>query len=158
MVRQKLSETLTSAAPDDPHKQMSYTPTEQEAASLKAFQARGKVSRPVPRISVKQKGSTTELGADHPDPRLWWTLFLEMMGTVDTDFAKTAMTDLARLNSAKDGSIDTEKLNGLFAAVAGIAPKNETEALLAIQMVATHVTAMECLKRASLAEQSFEGP
>ena len=39
----------------------------------------------------------------------------------------------------------------------GIAPEGEIEGMLAAQMVATHSAAMECLKRAMLENQTFEG-
>ena len=39
----------------------------------------------------------------------------------------------------------------------GIAPKDELEGMLAAQMVACHSAAMECFRRAMIAEQPFEG-
>jgi hypothetical protein len=44
-----------------------------------------------------------------------------------------------------------------LAALKGLAPRDELEGLLATQMVATHNAARECLRRAMLAGQSFEG-
>jgi hypothetical protein len=42
-------------------------------------------------------------------------------------------------------------------ALAGIAPRDPLEGMLAAQMVATHETAMDCFRRAQLAGQTFEG-
>jgi len=42
-------------------------------------------------------------------------------------------------------------------ALAGIAPKDEIEAMIAAQMLACHNAAMECYRRAMIGEQSFEG-
>lgn len=39
----------------------------------------------------------------------------------------------------------------------GLKPKGSAEGMLAIQMVGTHSMALECLRRASLENQSFEG-
>src|SRR4051812_47248380 len=39
--------------------------------------------------------------------------------------------------------------------VKGIGPRDVVEGMLAAQMVATHEAAMECLRRAALAEQTF---
>ncbi len=39
----------------------------------------------------------------------------------------------------------------------GIKPKDEIEGMLAVQMVAAHNAAMECFRRAMLAEQTLEG-
>src|SRR3954451_5338984 len=41
--------------------------------------------------------------------------------------------------------------------VKGIGPRDVVEGMLAAQMVATHEAAMECLRRAALAEQTFAG-
>ena len=41
--------------------------------------------------------------------------------------------------------------------MAGIKPKGPVEDMLAVQMVATHEAAMECLRRAMLPEQTYEG-
>jgi hypothetical protein len=41
--------------------------------------------------------------------------------------------------------------------LAGISPKDEFEGMLAAQLVASHNAAMECYRRAMIAEQSFEG-
>ena len=43
-----------------------------------------------------------------------------------------------------------------FGALAGIGPKDETEGMLAAQMLSTHNAAMECFRRAMLKEQSLE--
>ena len=43
------------------------------------------------------------------------------------------------------------------AALAGIAPRDPLEGMLAAQMVAAHETAMDCFRRAQMAGQTFEG-
>lgn len=48
-------------------------------------------------------------------------------------------------------------IQGMGAALRGIAPQDELEGMLAAQMVATHNAAMECFRRAMLSEQTFEG-
>jgi hypothetical protein len=42
-------------------------------------------------------------------------------------------------------------------AVAGIAPQDELEGMLAAQLVACHNASMECYRRAMIGEQSFDG-
>ncbi len=49
------------------------------------------------------------------------------------------------------------KLRAGLAALEGIGPRDELEGMLAAQMFATHNTAMECLHRAMLPEQTPEG-
>lgn len=49
------------------------------------------------------------------------------------------------------------KVKAALAVLKGIKPSDELEGLLAAQMVATHEAAMECLRRAMIAEQTFDG-
>ena len=44
-----------------------------------------------------------------------------------------------------------------LAALIGIAPKDELEAMLAAQLIVSHNAAMECYRRAMISEQTFEG-
>jgi hypothetical protein len=44
-----------------------------------------------------------------------------------------------------------------IAALAGIGPTDELEGMMAAQLIAAHNAAMECYRRAMLAEQTFEG-
>ena len=52
--------------------------------------------------------------------------------------------------------IVAEKTAALHA-LKGIAPRDETEGMLVVQMIATHHAAMECFRRAMLIGQTFEG-
>jgi len=80
---------------------------------------------------------------------------LEMAGTKDPDL----MCYL--VGQAADAIQRTEKpqadvLNKAVAALAGIGPRDELEGMLAVQMVAVHHLAMECMKRARRS-QPIEG-
>ena len=50
-----------------------------------------------------------------------------------------------------------ERMRSAIAMLEGIKPQGEIEGLLATQMVATHSASMECLRRAMVPGQSFEG-
>jgi hypothetical protein len=56
---------------------------------------------------------------------------------------------------------DSDALDRQFCAacvgLAGIAPKDELEGMMAAQLIASHSAAMECHRRAMLGEQTFEG-
>ncbi len=80
---------------------------------------------------------------------------LEMAGTKDADL----MCYL--VGQAADAIQRTEKpqadiLNKAVAALAGIGPRDELEGMLAVQMIAVHHLAMECMKRARRS-QPIEG-
>ena len=50
-----------------------------------------------------------------------------------------------------------DRVVAAYAALQGIKPRDEIEGMLGVQMVSTHSAAMECLRRAMLEEQTFEG-
>jgi hypothetical protein len=59
----------------------------------------------------------------------------------------------------KNSDIDEAKKQrrATVAALLGIAPRDETEGMLAAQLVACHNAAMECYRRAMIGEQTLEG-
>ena len=57
----------------------------------------------------------------------------------------------------REGQDADDAINATLAALEAIAPTDGLEGMLATQMVATHETALECLRRAMLPNQSFEG-
>ena len=56
-----------------------------------------------------------------------------------------------------DSDMIDRQLDATVAALEGIAPRNEMEAMAAAQMIAAHNAAVECLRRAMLPEQTLEG-
>jgi hypothetical protein len=75
--------------------------------------------------------------------------------TFNNVLATQAINSLWLKNSDAEGQ--DKLMSAALAAMAGIAPKDELEGMLAAQMVAAHNGAMECHRRAMLAEQTFEG-
>ena len=69
--------------------------------------------------------------------------------------ANQTMQSLWLAHSNEDDR-DTQ-IKATAAALIGIAPKDEIESMLAAQLIAAHNAAMECYRRAMLAEQTFEG-
>src|SRR5262249_35860609 len=56
-----------------------------------------------------------------------------------------------------DQTTRDKQYQATLAALIGIAPKDELEGMMAAQLVAAHNAAMECYRRAMIAEQTFEG-
>jgi hypothetical protein len=50
-----------------------------------------------------------------------------------------------------------KQFSAVISALAGIAPRDELEGMMAAQLVAAHNAAMECYRRAMIGEQTFEG-
>ncbi|MGI9501180.1 MAG: hypothetical protein ACR2P3_14175, partial [Geminicoccaceae bacterium] len=83
--------------------------------------------------------------------------FQNVFGTVSIEFAEMLFAQLVNLSPRSDGDQLAKAANSALAAMHGIAPRDETEAMLAAQMVATHQASMECYRRATLKEQTFDG-
>src|SRR6266516_316952 len=64
---------------------------------------------------------------------------------------------LRTLWTDSDERIKNRQINATVAALAGIAPRDELEAMLAAQILGAHNAAMECYRRAMIKEQTLEG-
>jgi hypothetical protein len=77
----------------------------------------------------------------------------DTFGTSDFSFADGLFGQLLNVTHYdRDAAVDATTANAALAAVAGIGSRDETEAMLATQMVATHGASMELLRRAMQAQ------
>jgi hypothetical protein len=135
-----------------------YQPTEQELAAAKSHLARRGARANAPRVKLEPlPGGGVYIGPDHPMRALWVMALQQVFGTVSSDFAGLMLDELAAAVTVDRDTIDEQTLNGILGALHGINPGDEVEAMLAAQMVATHLAAMECLRRARAPGQTFEG-
>jgi hypothetical protein len=108
----------------------------------------------IPQVAVRETTSKRELRPPTGDHALWAARLAEVLKTDDPRL-------LAHLLSQVSSCVwktDAERaLNLTVAAVAGIGPRDQLEALLAVQMVSVHNTAMELLRRVLLPDQTIEG-
>lgn len=123
-------------------------PTSRERAAIaEATTRQTKRGRPV---SVKvSKGPD---GQDHIDPphsdRDGWSFQqFEAFGTGSPAFMTAEVLRL--VNVLSPHAVDEGKLNAALAVMEGIQPKNEVEAMLAVQMAATHSLTMEMMRIAA---------
>jgi hypothetical protein len=83
------------------------------------------------------------------DPETALLARLATFGTVSPHFQSQTLGELWDASLQKG---DEREINGMLAAMHGIAPRDEIEGMLAAQMVATHKAAMRCLARLKGAE------
>jgi hypothetical protein len=69
--------------------------------------------------------------------------------------ANQAIASLWLKNSSQEER--DKQFSATIAALVGLAPKDELEGMIAVQLVASHNAAMECYRRAMIGDQSFEG-
>src|SRR3954451_18624408 len=135
-----------------------YELTEKELAAAKAHLARRAARTSAPRVKLEPLPSGGVcIEPDHPMRALWAMALQQVFGTVSTDFAGMMLGELADAVTFDRDTIDEKTLNGVLGALHGINPGDEVEGMLAAQMVATHLAAMECLRWARALGQTFEG-
>jgi hypothetical protein len=127
-------------------------PTEPEQAEVRALAKRKKTRRQAPRFAVHlQEGLQVQMmpadvHADAADARL-----MNALGTTHLDLAEHLVAQIIKATHVQppDTPISADNLNAALAAVTGIAPQDEAEAMLAAQMVGVHWLAMDLLRKAN---------
>jgi hypothetical protein len=127
-------------------------PTEAEQAEIQALAGRQKARRQTPRFAVdRQEGSQVfqvspaGVHADAADARL-----MNAFGTTNLDLAERLLQQIINTTNVQPSGvpISAKNLNAALAAVTGIEPQDEAEAMLAAQMVGVHWVAMALLSTA----------
>jgi len=115
-----------------------YNPTAQERAAIERVLERQANRAPAARFNIEMTAANVaSISADHPEPRIGNSLLADALATGDCEFAAGLLMQLADVS--RSGKIATkQELNFLLSVVHGINPKDETEALLAVQMAAIH--------------------
>jgi hypothetical protein len=73
-------------------------------------------------------------------------LLAKALGTTDADFINAILTQLANA-TCKGSTADQENLNFVLSVLAGVAPRDRVEAMLAAQMALVHLASMTFTRR-----------
>ena len=127
-------------------------PTEAEQTEIRAFAKRKKARRQAPRFAVHRQENNqvqvmpTDVHADVSSARV-----MNAFGTTNADLATCLVRQiLAATHLQSSGApINADTLNAALAAVTGIGPQDDAEAMLATQMVAVHWVTMALLRKAN---------
>ncbi len=128
-------------------------PTPREAAAIAKATAycRSRVEAPTYQIKGVE-GRTMSVECPHNELGGFTAQQNATFGTASTDFASQTAAEAFDIVRSRGQPLPTQdQMNGATAAVAGIEPQNEAEAMLAVQMVGTHSVAMDMLSRAKQA-------
>lgn len=123
---------------------------ESDRALIKQFREKNHTTTTHPKIKVEHVASKgASISYDTSDPALTVVGLLTAFGTTSLEFKDYAMSELldAACKGNKEVPYSGEQMNGVLAAMQGIAPRDEVEAMLASQMVATHFASMNLLRR-----------
>src|SRR3954447_4937585 len=134
-------------------------PRPDEIASI--AQAKTRLTKMLPRAMVNTRDGedgSLQITHAHADGEGWSAQLQSAFGSPSKEFVHHTMAKLLNVICPAGKSLDQDTVNAALAVVDGVKPRDETEALLACQMAASHALAMECLLRARHSDslQRFE--
>jgi hypothetical protein len=127
-------------------------PTEAEHAEILAHAERKKARRQAPRFAVRQQeGNQLQMMPTGVHAEVAGAGLMNALGTVDLDLAECLLGQIINATHVQPPGvpISEKTLNAALAAVTGIAPRDEAEAMLATQMVSVHWLVMDLLRKAN---------
>jgi hypothetical protein len=99
-----------------------------------------------PSMQLKLKDEVLHIGLDCDDLEIATLLQMADMGTIDSEFHKGLVGQIACLGGHKR-RVDNENSNFVMAVVRSVKPRDELEAMLATQMGAIHSATMMLARR-----------
>ncbi len=138
-----ISETVADLPAPDPRTKAAMVDS---AARYVARRPRAAV-----KMTVRDNGALV-VETPHADQLGWQDQLVDAFGTPSQEFANYALHALSNAMAKRGRRVDQETLNASLAILDGIRPQNEVEALLAVQMAATHTIAMDCLSNTRRAD------
>ena len=112
-----------------------------------------------PRVGIGPKETPGSITAGFPaDPIEWREQFLKAFGTAEAPIAEDLFNQIVNtLHNDPTKPIAAETANLALALLHRLAPRNELEAMLCVQLVVAHVASMETSRRGMHADQSTGG-
>jgi len=123
-------------------------PRPDEIASI--AQAKTRLTKMLPRAMVNTRDGedgSLQITHAHADGEGWSAQLQSAFGSPSKEFVHHTMAKLLNVICPAGKPLDQDTVNAALAMVDGVKPRDETEALLACQMAASHALAMECLLR-----------
>jgi hypothetical protein len=132
--------------------------SESDAAFVAAQNERRSARPPPPKVQVNSfEGKVIKVDVDQ-DPEIWEASLENLFGTADPNAAGQFFNDLGGLvTDVSNPTLDSETINAALAVIHGIQPRDEIEAMLALQMVGIYKASLRCLRVANREDATFEG-
>jgi hypothetical protein len=129
------------------------SPSPSEVKAIADAQERTAARRARIAVLAEAENGALRISPPHSDDAGFAARLLDAFGTESPAFANRAMERLGTVMRPNGTALPNQtEFNAALAAIDGIRPGDEIEAMLAIQMVGTHETAMEMLTRAKQAD------
>jgi hypothetical protein len=104
--------------------------------------------RRLPPVRVKIWRADAYVAQTHPpdgESKNWWQRLNKALGTRSSDFVNASLLQLQAAARSPFGTISETHINAALAMIEAVAPKDELEGALAVQMACTHAAAMSVL-------------
>ena len=128
--------------------------TEAERMAVEKYVTRSS-AKPSVRVKISKNGSDADISVDHPDQRVGHALIMKAFGSVDLNFAKGLLSQLAAVSEC-GGDIDADRLNFLLSIINGIEPRDMLESMLGAQMSTVHMACMMLASRLVHSKNTLE--
>jgi hypothetical protein len=129
---------------DEPKKPYEATPAEKEAIRRHLARREGRPS--APKVAIRQEGETDVISFPQGDTLVSRVVFMDALGICEGEFANWYLNQI--IDVARPGARADEKAaNAMLAGIAAMCPRDEAEAMLIAQMIATHDLAMTFARR-----------
>jgi hypothetical protein len=129
------------------------SPSPSEAKAIADAQERMAARRARIAVLAEAENGALRIRPPHSDDAGFAARLLDAFGTESPAFANRAMERLGTVMRPKGSALPNQtEFNAALAAIDGIRPGDEIEAMLAVQMVATFEMAMDMLMRAKQAD------
>lgn len=116
----------------------SYEPTPKETAAIESLKNRRANKKPSPSLKItKTARRDKEVAINHEDLETGSLLFLESIGSTDLNFMDGFIRQVINVGS-QGSEPDENGMNFILSMVRGIEPRDQLEAMLALQMAAVH--------------------
>lgn len=112
---------------------------------------------PPPEIVIVERDGGNQIDFAGDDLDLALLRLQAATGARNSDAALMLLEQLANLSAKDIEKMQPRQLNQALAMLSELDPADGAEGMLAAQMVAVHVTTMNCLKRANIESQTFHG-
>ena len=132
-----------------PKKQPPPDKKQQEAITRATSRVGERVARVTARLE-KGEGHALHISPPHTDVQGWGNHLKDAFGTASTEFAAAEMD---RLVNALGSAPKECALDAALACIGAAQPKDEIEAMLAVQMAVTHAHVMDFMGRAKRAKE-----
>src|SRR5262245_644949 len=124
-----------------------HVPSSKERELVESFFEKQKQEAPAPKLKVEQmKNGANRVDFKHPDKTVAYALLASVLGTTDADFINSILNQLANA-TGKGSAADEDHLNFVLSVLAGVAPRDRIEAMLAVQMALVHLASITFTKR-----------